>query len=47
VNWAGDIITILGQAHRDVEDARGSTELDAIRGAIEGKPWLPPPPALA
>ena len=29
-NWAGDIITILGQAHRAVEDARarGSTALD-------------------
>ncbi len=29
-NWAGDIITILGEAHRAVEDARarGSTELD-------------------
>jgi len=29
-NWAGDIIAILGQAHRAVEDARarGSTELD-------------------
>ena len=29
-NWAGDIIAVLGQAHRAVEDARarGSTELD-------------------
>jgi transposase len=29
-NWAGDVITILGQAHRAVEDARarGSTALD-------------------
>ena len=29
-NWAADIIAILGQAHRAVEDARarGSTELD-------------------
>ena len=29
-NWAGDIIAILGQAHRAVEDARarGSTALD-------------------
>lgn len=29
-NWAGDIITILGQAHRAVEEARarGSTALD-------------------
>jgi Transposase IS66 family len=29
-NWAGDIITVLGQAHRAVEDARarGSTALD-------------------
>jgi hypothetical protein len=27
--------------------AHGLTALDAIRGAIEGKPWLPPLPALA
>ena len=29
-NWAGDIITVLGEAHRAVEDARarGSTALD-------------------
>ena len=29
-NWAGDILAVLGQAHRAVEDARarGSTELD-------------------
>ena len=29
-NWAGDIIAVLGQAHRAVEDARarGSTALD-------------------
>jgi hypothetical protein len=29
-NWAGDIITVLGEAHRTVEDARarGSTALD-------------------
>jgi transposase len=35
-NWAGDIIAVLGQAHRAVEDARarGSTELD--RQVLDG-----------
>ena len=30
----------------DSAAAHGITALDAIRAAIEGKPWLPPLPAL-
>ena len=33
-------------ATSDSAAAHGVTALDAIRGAIEGKPWLPPLPAL-
>jgi hypothetical protein len=48
-NWAGDIIAVLREAHKAVEEARarGISALDAIRDAITGKPWLPPLPALA
>jgi transposase len=35
------------RSYLDSAAAHGTTPLDAIRGAIEGKPWLPPLPALA
>jgi hypothetical protein len=35
------------RSYLDSAAAHGTTALDAIRGAIEGKPWLPPLPALA
>jgi hypothetical protein len=33
------------KSYLDSAAAHGTTALDAIRGAIEGKPWLPPLPA--
>ena len=35
------------RSYLDSAAAHGITALDAIRSAIEGKPWLPPLPALA
>jgi transposase len=35
------------RSYLDSAAAHGVTALDAIRSAIEGKPWLPPLPALA
>jgi len=35
------------RSYLDSAAAHGITALDAIRAAIEGKPWLPPLPALA
>lgn len=35
------------RSYLDSAAAHGTTALDAIRSAIEGKPWLPPLPALA
>ena len=35
------------RSYLDSAAAHGVTALDAIRGTIEGKPWLPPLPALA
>jgi transposase len=34
------------KSYLDSAAAHGTTALDAIRGAIEGKPWLPPLPAI-
>jgi transposase len=35
------------RSYLDSAAAHGVTALDAIRGAIEGKPWLPPLPAIS
>ena len=35
------------RSYLDSAAAHDITALDAIRGAIEGKPWLPPLPALS
>jgi hypothetical protein len=35
------------RSYLDSAAAHGITAIDAIRDAIEGKPWLPPPPAIA
>ena len=34
------------RSYLDTAVAHGTTALDAIHAAIEGKPWLPPPPAI-
>jgi len=34
------------RSYLDTAAAHGTTALDAIHAAIEGKPWLPPPPAI-
>jgi transposase len=34
------------RSYLDTAAAHGTTALDAIRDAIAGKPWLPPPPAI-
>jgi hypothetical protein len=34
------------RSYLDSAAAHGVTALDAIRSAIEGKPWLPPLPAI-
>ena len=35
------------RSYLDTSAAHGITALDAIRAALNGKPWLPPLPALA
>jgi hypothetical protein len=35
------------RSYLDSAIAHGITAIDAIRTALEGKPWLPPPPATA
>jgi transposase len=35
------------RSYLDSAIAHGITAIDAIRTALEGKPWLPPPPAMA
>jgi transposase len=35
------------RSYLDTAAAHGTTALDAIRAAIEGKPWLPPLPAIS
>ena len=34
------------RSYLDTAAAHGITALDAIRDALTGKPWLPPPPAV-
>ena len=35
------------RSYLDTGAAHGITALDAIRSALEGKPWLPPLPAIS
>ena len=35
------------RSYLDTAAAHGITALDAIRSALEGKPWLPPLPAIS
>ena len=35
------------RSYLDTAAAHGITALDAIRSAVEGKPWLPPLPAIS
>jgi hypothetical protein len=35
------------RSYLDSATAHGITAIDAIRTALEGKPWLPPLPAIA
>jgi len=34
-------------SYLDSAAAHGTAALDAVRAVIEGKPWLPPPPAAS
>ena len=35
------------RSYLDSAAAHGTTALDAVRSALEGKPWLPPLPAIS
>jgi transposase len=35
------------RSYLDSATAHGTTAIDAIRTALEGKPWLPPLPAIS
>ena len=45
--WGLSASVIRITSYLDSAAAHGITALDAIRAAIEGRPWLPPLPAVS